>query len=346
MSENPSTQFPKPPELHPLRSIQAKVWQVTGLVLIISGLAIMAWGGWTFFRQQAELANPPARIIEAPVIEDIAPPTVPPSPAKVEPAAISQPVNVEATVAVPPDTPTSAPTTAQAFSAALATPPENENIIPPEMAMGTPPLPPEEIALAEDKFTEETLLSADQTTEAAIPSLADNPLVVVEDDASTQIEFESPGADVITSPPTRIVAESISLDAPVVETGWQEVVQDGVATNVWVVVDYAAGWHENSALPGQGGNIVLSGHHNIKGEVFRYIVDLEVGDVVSLYVGDQRYDYAVNDKFIVKDKGEPESVRRANARWIGPFNEERLTLVTCWPYNNNTHRVIVIARPV
>ena len=52
------------------------------------------------------------------------------------------------------------------------------------------------------------------------------------------------------------------------------------------------------------------------------------------------------DKFIVKDKGEPEAVRRANAKWIGPFNEERLTLVTCWPYNNNTHRLIVIAKPV
>jgi LPXTG-site transpeptidase (sortase) family protein len=39
-------------------------------------------------------------------------------------------------------------------------------------------------------------------------------------------------------------------------------------------------------------------------------------------------------------------VRQANARWIGPFNDERLTLVTCWPYTNNTHRVIVVAKPV
>ena len=100
-------------------------------------------------------------------------------------------------------------------------------------------------------------------------------------------------------------------------------------------------------LPGQGGNIVLSGHHNIKGEVFRYLVDLEPGAVISVYdQNDQQYDYAVFDKFILKDKDQPEEVRLANARWIGPFNEERLTLVTCWPYNSNSHRVIVIAKPI
>jgi len=142
------------------------------------------------------------------------------------------------------------------------------------------------------------------------------------------------------------VAESIDMDVPVVEVGWQEVVHNGQTVNIWNVADYAAGWHKNSMLPGQGGNIVLSGHHNIKGEVFRYIVELEPGAIISLYMDGQRYDYAVADKFIVKDKGEPDEVRRANARWIGPFNEERVTLVTCWPYTNNTHRVIVIAKPV
>ncbi len=92
--------------------------------------------------------------------------------------------------------------------------------------------------------------------------------------------------------------------------------------------------------------MVLSAHHNIKGEVFRRTVDLEPGDIVTLYDdAGQAYHYIIEDKFIVKDKGEPDAVRRANAKWIGPFNDERLTLVTCWPYNNNTHRVIVIGKP-
>ena len=147
------------------------------------------------------------------------------------------------------------------------------------------------------------------------------------------------------SPPTRIVAPAIGLDASVVPVGWKEITQDGKKVSVWEVAEYAAGWHKNSALPGQGGNIVLSGHHNIKGEVFRYLVDLKPGDAVTLYADGRPYTYTVEARLVVPDKGEPEAVRLENARWIGPFPDERLTLVTCWPYTNNTHRVIVIAKP-
>jgi len=184
------------------------------------------------------------------------------------------------------------------------------------------------------------------TPEAVMPSLADNPLPVVGAETLLQATATSEAVSPAVSPPTRIVANSINLDAKVVEVGWKQMIENGVPNNVWEVVDYAAGWHKNSKLPGQGGNIVLSGHNNIKGEVFRYLVDLKPGDVVTLYVGEQPYDYRVTDIFILKDKGEPEVVRRENAKWIGPFNEERLTLVTCWPYTNNTHRLIVIARPL
>jgi sortase A len=172
----------------------------------------------------------------------------------------------------------------------------------------------------------------------------------VEEDNSASLPTPTPipaNASQEVSPITRIVAKTINLDASVIAVGWNTITrEDGLAVNVWTVADYAAGWHKNSALPGQGGNIVLSGHHNINGEVFRYTIELNVGDIIILYEGDQTYNYAVVDKFIVKDKGEPDAIRRENAKWIGPFNEERLTLVTCWPYTNNTHRAIVIAKPV
>jgi sortase A len=148
------------------------------------------------------------------------------------------------------------------------------------------------------------------------------------------------------SPPARIVAGTIGLDSEVVVVGWHKEAMNGQEMSVWDVADYAAGWHKNSALPGHEGNIVLSGHHNIMGEVFRYIVDLEPGDFITLYADDRPYFYKVESKFIVKDKGEPNEVRYQNARWIGPFTDQRLTLIACWPYTNNTHRVIVIAKPV
>jgi sortase A len=150
-----------------------------------------------------------------------------------------------------------------------------------------------------------------------------------------------PAAD----PPTRIVASAIGLDAKVVPVGWKEIDQGGQKVSVWEVAEYAAGWHKNSALPGQPGNVVLSGHHNIKGEVFRYIVDLKPGDTITLYADERPYTYTVVSRFVVKDKGEPATVREQNARWIGSFPDERLTLVTCWPYTSNTHRVIVVAKP-
>lgn len=138
---------------------------------------------------------------------------------------------------------------------------------------------------------------------------------------------------------------SLGIDTPVVPVTWKIVNEGGQTYSVWQVADYAAGWHVTSALPGQPGNTVISGHHNIKGEVFRYLADIEAGAEVDVYVGSTVYRYYVEQKMIVKEKGEPLEVRQQNARWIGPTDDVRLTLITCWPYTNNTHRVIVVAKP-
>jgi len=148
-------------------------------------------------------------------------------------------------------------------------------------------------------------------------------------------------------PPTRIVAPAIGLDAPVVPMGWETVDNNGTMISTWVVPAKAAGWHMNSALPGHGENVVLSGHHNIEGKVFRYVVNLEPGNEITLYAGNIRYHYIVTEKYILKEAGMSLRVRQKNAQWIMPSGDERLTLVTCWPYEwpGNSHRVIVVARP-
>ena len=81
--------------------------------------------------------------------------------------------------------------------------------------------------------------------------------------------------------PTRIVIPRLKLDSPVVEVGWRIVEEDGERFSRWEVADLFAGWHRDSAFPGSIGNVVISGHHNIKGEVFRHIVDLERGDEIA-----------------------------------------------------------------
>jgi len=152
-------------------------------------------------------------------------------------------------------------------------------------------------------------------------------------------------AAAMSGAPTRLLIPSIGVDTKVIPLGWQAVTRNGQTALEWEVADYAAGWHKNSARPGEVGNIVLSGHNNIKGMVFRRLAEVNIGDTIELKVGDQVFAYTVVDRFIVKEKGEPLAVRQANARWIGPFADTRLTLVSCWPFTNNTHRVIVIAKP-
>jgi sortase A len=156
----------------------------------------------------------------------------------------------------------------------------------------------------------------------------------------------TPARPPANSPPTHIVIPKIGVDSKVVEVGWTAEKKDGQLISVWNVADYAAGFHRDSAYPGHIGNTVLSGHHNIKGEVFRYVVDLEPGDEVILYVEEMPYRYAVEEKLILPDKYVSAEQKRENGKWIRYFPEERLTLVTCWPYTNNTHRVIVIAKPL
>lgn len=329
MNDNLSPHLPSSPEVHPASAKRQNFWKWLSLALTILGVVLMGWGSWMYTQQYLEaIKPPPAPIIEMSLadIEQTLTPQLQPSPTV--PLASATPKPAAPTTTGPNDNNAK-------VSDVLPTPAPTDTPVP---------------APADSKPAETAL------------SLADNPLLVVSDQTTpgqtetdvtpppaipAETEPQSAASELPRAPIVRIAAESIKLDADVIPVGWESVTQNGKQVNVWRVADYAAGWHSNSLLPGQGGNVVLSGHHNIKGEVFRYIVDMNLGDVITLTdEAGNLFKYTVADKFIVKDKGEPDAVRRANARWIGPFNDERLTLVTCWPYNNNTHRVIVIAKPV
>jgi sortase A len=143
--------------------------------------------------------------------------------------------------------------------------------------------------------------------------------------------------------PTRLVIPAIKLDAPVEMVGWHTV--DGVSQ--WDVPDtFAAGWLMTSAPLGKPGNTALTGHHNIGGEVFRNLVKLQPGDRITLYANDQPFYYEVASRRILPERGQPDEVRRANARWIQPTDDQRITLITCWPYTSNTHRLVIVAKPI
>ena len=143
-------------------------------------------------------------------------------------------------------------------------------------------------------------------------------------------------------PPSRLQIPSIELDTGVLAVGWIST----KAGTTWDVPPDAAGWLTTSTPPGRTGNAVLIGHHNIQGKVFRYLKDVEVGDRLTITSGTQTLEYEITQRLLLREFGVSQATRQENARWIGPFPDERITLVTCWPYWTNTHRLILIAHPI
>jgi LPXTG-site transpeptidase (sortase) family protein len=147
--------------------------------------------------------------------------------------------------------------------------------------------------------------------------------------------------------PERLVIEDINLQAPVVPAAARYITLQGQQLRLWDVPEgFLVGWHPDSVGMGQPGNLVLNGHHNVYGQVFARLIDLEVGAEIQLFGGDHTTRYRVTEKFLLPEKDQPLEVRLSNASFIRPTADRRLTLVTCWPYQTNTHRLIVIATPV
>jgi len=146
--------------------------------------------------------------------------------------------------------------------------------------------------------------------------------------------------------PDRLVIPSIGLDAPIVPTKLKEIDYQGQLYYQWLAPNKpAVGWHDSSALLGLPGNTVLNGHHNVYGEVFKDLVNVHEGDLIEVYSGEQLYKYRVALAMLLPERFKSLTVRLENARWILPTEDERLTLITCWPYESNTHRVIIVALP-
>lgn len=146
--------------------------------------------------------------------------------------------------------------------------------------------------------------------------------------------------------PDRLVIPAIFLDAPILAVHFRDVQVAGETYHQWrVPAEFAAGWQDESALLGLPGNTVLNGHHNAYGEVFRDLVELKIGDEIRVFAGGNEFRYLVAAKLLLPERGESLELRMENARWLALSEDERLTLVTCWPADSNTHRVVIVAFP-
>jgi sortase A len=102
----------------------------------------------------------------------------------------------------------------------------------------------------------------------------------------------------------------------------------------WEQLKKGVGQHVASTLPGQDGNLVLSAHNDIFGEIFRYLDQLSPGDEIVISTDITTFTYLVRDIAIV----EPTDT------WVkNPTDHASTTLVSCYPYRVNDKRIIIFA---
>ena len=119
---------------------------------------------------------------------------------------------------------------------------------------------------------------------------------------------------------TRIQIPAIDVDASIVHGDDWEQLKKGVAHRA------------DTANPGQIGNIVLSGHNDVFGEVFRYLEELKPGDEIIVYTSQRSFTYIVSGWELV----EPTQVDV-----MAPTTNATITLISCHPYLVDNHRIIV-----
>jgi sortase A len=139
---------------------------------------------------------------------------------------------------------------------------------------------------------------------------------VVQSYAQIPIPTQGPGHGI------RLQIPKINQDVPIVEGDGFEQLKKGVGHYIF------------SANPGEKGNVVLSAHNDIHGEIFRDLDQLEQGDEVIIFTEQERYVYIVDQIKVV----EPTQVEV-----MQPTEKPTATLISCYPYMIDNKRIVVTA---
>jgi sortase A len=153
-----------------------------------------------------------------------------------------------------------------------------------------------------------------QPIEASIPEHL-RPLVEIPSPAPL------PTVEVRPEHPVRIIIPSINVDAPI------------VLGDDWESLKLGVGHTPGSANPGERGNMVLSAHNDIFGEIFRRLPDLQLEDEITVETTTHVYRYVVKAKRIIA----PDQVEV-----MAPTREPVVTLISCYPYLIDTQRIVIV----
>ena len=129
----------------------------------------------------------------------------------------------------------------------------------------------------------------------------------------------------VSQPGTRIVIPSIGVDAVI-----------GEGTD-WESLKYRVGHHPGTANPGERGNSVLAAHNDIYGEIFRYLPDVPIGEIITVYAGAEPFTYRITERKIIRPQ---------QTEVMLPTTEPTVTLISCYPYLIDTHRIVLFGELV
>lgn len=146
--------------------------------------------------------------------------------------------------------------------------------------------------------------------------------------------------DLVLDPTVEPYAGLLNLDGDGI-MGYVEIPKISVKLPIYhgttaQVLKQGIGHLQNSSLPvgGESTHTVLTGHTGLAGKrLFTDLYQLEVGDVFYLHVLGDTLAYQVEDIYIV-DPDQTEYL-------IVEPGQDLATLVTCYPYGINTHRLLV-----
>jgi LPXTG-site transpeptidase (sortase) family protein len=125
---------------------------------------------------------------------------------------------------------------------------------------------------------------------------------------------------------TRLVIPKLNLDAPIMLAP--------IENQTWKVnhLEQAVGHLEGTAPPGSDSNIVLAGHVTLAAGVygpFAGLAQLAPGDLVIVYEGDKKFQYAVDGY---------QMVDRTAIEVTHPTDTGQITLITCSNWNGAADR--------
>lgn len=130
----------------------------------------------------------------------------------------------------------------------------------------------------------------------------------IENKISNEFEYKE---ETINSKRTNVIGileiKSIGLKAPIV---------DGEEN-----LDYVVAKYRNSANFGQVGNVILAGHNNMKGSIFKNLYKVKIGDIIEIKTDNNIYKYKLTERVIVNPSD--------SSLLTQDIFKKEITLITC-----------------